>query len=112
MVSKVRALREQEKQERERLDAQTALLLEQAQRDELEVDEWVSAISAMLAQDNRVNMTVYMFAEDPEGGDARTVHFQDFELMRVTGGMSFNLSHEVSFAALSLTCALVSHPVS
>jgi hypothetical protein len=92
MKSKLKSIREEEKMERDSLDAQAVLQMQQ--RDERD-EEWVSAISSMLAEDSRVNMTVYMFATSPEGLPVRSIHFQDFEMMRVRGGMLFSLPPEV-----------------
>ena len=93
MRSKLKSMAEEEQSERDILDAETALQLQQG--DDIVVEEWMSAISSMLAQDSRVNMTVYMFAANPDGLPMRTIHFQDFEMLRVRGGMLFTLSTEV-----------------
>jgi hypothetical protein len=92
MKFKLKSIREDEKMERDSLDAQAVLQMQQ--RDERE-EEWVSAISTMLAEDSRVNMTVYMFATSAEGLPVRSIHFQDFEMLRVRGGMLFSLPPEV-----------------
>ena len=94
MRSKLRSMKEEERVERDNSDFETALQMQQ--RDEIEVAEWVSAISTMLTEDSRVNMTVYMFAASINGLPVRTIHFQDFELLRVRGGMLFSLSTEVN----------------
>jgi hypothetical protein len=93
MKYKLKSMREEEKTERDSLDAQTALQMQET--GDAEIDEWLSSISSMLSQDNRVDMTVYMFVENPDGVSTRTIHVQNYELMRVQGGMRFSLSSEV-----------------
>ena len=99
MKSKLLCMREEEKVEQESLDAQAVLLVQQ--NDASDLEEWMSAISLMLAEESRVNMTVYMFTSSATGLPVRTVHFQDFQLMRVEGGMLFALSREVRVPNLS-----------
>jgi hypothetical protein len=100
MTSKLRSMRAEEKAEHEHLDLETALHMHR--QEESQVAEWVSAISTLLAEDGRVNMTVYMFASSLDGLSMRTVHFQDFELIQVRGGMLFALSIEVLCVCLCL----------
>jgi hypothetical protein len=67
-------------------------------RDELErmntevAQELQDSILSTLAEDGRVNMTVYMFVTNTESGAQRTIIFQNYELIRQQGGMLFVLS--------------------
>jgi hypothetical protein len=80
MASKFKTMRLEERAEQERIDSEAAIDLQ-------------TSLSAMIAEDARVSMTIYMFATSV--GDeisTRSVHFQNYELLRVHGGMLFQLS--------------------
>jgi hypothetical protein len=85
MRVKGKAMRQEEKEEQESSDAQTALDIDQEQ------DEWTLGVSNMILEENRVNMTVYMYSPAREGLHGRLIHYQNHELLRVNGGMRFLL---------------------
>jgi hypothetical protein len=89
MRIKLKDMKKQDEDEQTLQDAETARQLETSQERDA---EWVSAISAMLSEESRVSMTVYMFAVSADGTHRRNIHFQNFEMIRVHGGMLFSLS--------------------
>jgi hypothetical protein len=78
MGLKLRTMLSADRDELEAVDAEVARALQ------LEYESPVS----ILTEDSLVNMTVYMF------DNARTIHFQSYELSRVHGGMGFCLSEQ------------------
>jgi hypothetical protein len=74
-------MRQEEKSEQEATDARAAQSLQE------EEDEYED-LPPIITTDSIVNMTVYLFDE------ARTIHFQSYELERMRGGMRFSLSEQ------------------
>jgi hypothetical protein len=69
---------------------------DELERDDAEVARGLQEEEDFLTEDSVVNMTVYMF------DNARTIHFQSYELSRVHGGMEFCLSEQETSNVLSV----------